>query len=216
MFDYSFLGISWVEWIGYLASALVLISLMMASILKLRIINMIGAFIFCIYGLLIGSYPVAGMNFLIVLSNIYYLLKLRKVKEEFTIMETSPNSTFLGRFLEINHAEIKRFFPKFVFNNEIHNVSFYILRNMSIAGLFIASHYSSSTLKIVLDYVTPQYRDFKVGNYVHHQLVKYFIAKGYRKLLCETKNPQHIKYLERMGYQKQVENDRTVYVKILG
>lgn len=216
MLESSVLNIPIVEWIGYIASALVLISLMMASILRLRILNLIGATIFCIYGLLIGSYPVAAMNFLIVLSNIYYLLKLRKIKEEFTIMETSKNSTFMGRFIETNYKEIKRFFPKFVFNNEVHNISFYILRNMTVAGLFIASHYDTSTLKVVLDYVTPEYRDFKIGNYIHHQLVKYFLAKGYRRLLCETNNPQHIKYLEKMGYKKDVINNRTVYLKTLG
>ncbi len=95
MTDYSILGISWVEWVGYTASLLVLVSLMMTSILRLRIFNLIGASVFCIYGLLIHSYPVAGMNFLIVLSNIYHLFKLRKVKEEFTLMETSPKKRFI-------------------------------------------------------------------------------------------------------------------------
>ncbi len=216
MFDSVFCGISWVEWVGYVASALVLASLMMASLLRLRIINLLGATTFCIYGLLIGSYPVAGMNFLIILSNIYYLFRLREIREEFTIMEVSPNSTFLGRFLEINKKEIKKFFPKFVFDSEKHNLSFYILRNLSVSGLFIATHYDADTLKIALDYVTPEFRDFKVGNYIHHQLVKIFIAKGYRKLLCKTETPQHIKYLEKMGYTKSEVNEQLVYIKTLG
>lgn len=216
MIDSSFWGIPFIEWVGYIASVLVLISLMMSSILRLRVINMLGASVFCIYGLFIESYPVAIMNFLITLSNIYYLLKLRKIKEDFTIMETSPNSTFMGRFIELNYKEIKKFFPKFVFNNEIHNISFYILRDMNVAGLFIASHYNTNTLKVVLDYVSPAYRDFKIGDYIHHQLVKYFISKGYRKLLCETSNAKHIKYLLKMGYKKEIINDHTVYIKTLG
>ncbi len=209
------LGISWVEWVGYTASLLVLVSLMMASILRLRIFNLIGATVFCIYGLLIHSYPVAGMNFLIVLSNIYYLFKLRKVKEEFILMETSPNSAFLKRFIEINHKEIKVFFPHFIFENKTHDVSFYILRNTSIAGLFMANHYNENTLKIALDYVTPKYRDFKVGDYIHHQLVAYFKDKGYTQLLCETENTNHIHYLEKMGYQKQVFDGKVFYRKVL-
>ncbi len=210
------LGISWVEWVGYIASLLVLISLMMASILRLRIFNLIGASIFCVYGLLIHSYPVAGMNFLIVLSNIYYLFKMRKVTEEFILMETNANSTFLKRFIEMNSKEIKASFPNFVFDNKEHKVSFYILRNTSVAGLFIANQYDENTLKIVLDYVTPEYRDFKVGNYIHTQLVEYFTSKGYSKLLCESKNAKHIDYLEKMNYQKQVVDNKTFYVKVLG
>lgn len=215
MFENSVFGIPIVEWIGYIASGFVLISLMMASILRLRILNLIGAAIFCIYGLLIESYPVAVMNFLIVLSNIYYLLKFRKIKDEFTIMETS-NSLFMGRFIEINYKEIKHFFPRFAFKNEVHNISFYILRNMTVAGIFVASHYDTNTLRVVLDYVTPEYRDFKIGNYIHHQLIKYFLTKGYRKLLCKTDSAEHIRYLQKMGYQKEVVNNQTFYVKTLG
>ena len=41
------------EFIGYAASILVAFSLMMSSILKLRIINLIGAITFVIYGLMV-------------------------------------------------------------------------------------------------------------------------------------------------------------------
>ena len=51
------------ELIGYLASLLVLISLLMTSVVKLRIINLIGSFIFAVYALAIRSYPTAVMNF---------------------------------------------------------------------------------------------------------------------------------------------------------
>ena len=61
------------EIIGYTASALVAISLMMSSIVKLRVINLIGAALFTLYGLLIGAYPVAVLNFTIVLIDLYYL-----------------------------------------------------------------------------------------------------------------------------------------------
>jgi len=63
------------ELIGYAASLLVAISLMMSAIVKLRVVNMIGAFTFAIYGVLIGSIPVAAMNGFIVLINIYFLFK---------------------------------------------------------------------------------------------------------------------------------------------
>jgi hypothetical protein len=68
------------EIIGYTASALVAISLMMSSIVKLRVINMIGAALFTLYGLLIGAYPVAVLNFTIVLIDLYYLRETIKSK----------------------------------------------------------------------------------------------------------------------------------------
>ena len=47
------------ELVGYFASLLVLISLLMTSVVKLRVINMIGSLIFAVYALLICSYPTA-------------------------------------------------------------------------------------------------------------------------------------------------------------
>jgi hypothetical protein len=61
------------EIIGYVASVLVAISLTMRSVLKLRVINLFGAAVFTLYGLLIGAYPVAVMNLFIVLIDLYYL-----------------------------------------------------------------------------------------------------------------------------------------------
>ena len=69
------------EWVGYLASAVVAISLMMANIKKLRWWNLIGAALFVAYGLAIGAIPVALVNFFIVLIDIYYLVKLYKEPE---------------------------------------------------------------------------------------------------------------------------------------
>jgi hypothetical protein len=71
------------EIIGYTASALVAISLMMSSIFKLRVINLIGAALFTLYGLLIGAYPVAVLNFTIVLIDLYYLRETIKSKVTF-------------------------------------------------------------------------------------------------------------------------------------
>ncbi|MCL1113475.1 MULTISPECIES: YgjV family protein [Shewanella] len=64
------------EWVGYLASVVVAISLMMSDIKKLRWWNLIGAALFVAYGLAIDAIPVALVNFFIVLIDVYYLVKL--------------------------------------------------------------------------------------------------------------------------------------------
>jgi hypothetical protein len=63
------------EMIGYLASVLVAISLMMRSLTKLRVINLSGSLLFAVYGFLIGAYPVAALNAFIVGVNVFYLWK---------------------------------------------------------------------------------------------------------------------------------------------
>jgi len=73
-------GISIVEIFGYLGSFVVLVSLTMNSIVKLRWINLLGALMFTMYAVIIKAYPTIFMNFGIVLIDVYYLLKLYKLK----------------------------------------------------------------------------------------------------------------------------------------
>lgn len=63
------------EWIGYAASAGVLLSFLMRDIRTLRMINSVGCFLFIIYGFLLSSIPVILTNVIIVIINIYYLSK---------------------------------------------------------------------------------------------------------------------------------------------
>ena len=60
-----------IELFGYLGSTLVVCSMLMASVVKLRVINMIGSVISGIYALIIGSFPLALMNFCLIIINFY-------------------------------------------------------------------------------------------------------------------------------------------------
>lgn len=70
-------GIPWIEWVGYSASALIVISLIMTSVVKLRVLNTAGCVLFVVYGFIIGAYPIAISNLMIVLINLYHLYKLK-------------------------------------------------------------------------------------------------------------------------------------------
>ena len=74
------MNINIVELVGYFGSILVVVSMLMTSVVRLRIINTIGSFIFTIYALIIHSYPTALMNFSLVLINVYNLYRLLKVQ----------------------------------------------------------------------------------------------------------------------------------------
>jgi len=74
------LGITITEWVGYLASAALIISFMMKNINTLRIINSIGAVLFVAYGVMLEiSWPIIITNAFILLANIYYLT-FKKIK----------------------------------------------------------------------------------------------------------------------------------------
>lgn len=63
------------ESIGILASIIVLISFIAKGENKIRIINIIGALVFVIYGLLINSFSVWFLNGMLCLVHVWKLLK---------------------------------------------------------------------------------------------------------------------------------------------
>lgn len=70
-----------VELVGYFGSILVLVSFLMTSVVKLRLINAAGGAISTVYALIIRAYPTAFMNIFLIIINIYYLIKIRRTKQ---------------------------------------------------------------------------------------------------------------------------------------
>lgn len=71
----EFFGISEVEWLGYIAMTTVLVSFLMKSVKKLRIVNTFGCLLFVVYGNMLHSMPIIVTNTAIFCINIYYLVK---------------------------------------------------------------------------------------------------------------------------------------------
>ena len=195
------MNFNWLEWFGYLASVTVLISLLMSSVKKLRWINLAGSLFFSLYGFLLGSLPVGFMNAGIVLINIYYLNQIYRSKEYFKILHIQTPSTYLDYFMDYYEAEINKFYPEYDITNP--EISFFVLRDTVPAGIFICSDAGNGVLNIELDFVTPRYRDFRVGSYIFEHEAKYFLEKGFASLMCSTKNDAHINYLKKMGFVKK-------------
>lgn len=64
------------EYIGYLASIVIMISFLMKNIITLRTINLIGGLLFIVYGVLLSmSIPIIATNTFVVGVNFYYLVK---------------------------------------------------------------------------------------------------------------------------------------------
>ena len=67
-----------VDWTGYLASALLMVSFTMKDVTKLRSINSLGCIAFVVYGFMLDSWPVIITNAFILCMNIWFLITLRK------------------------------------------------------------------------------------------------------------------------------------------
>lgn len=193
---------NWFEWIGYAASLAILISLIMTSVFKLRIINMVGAILFVIYGILIKAYPVAFMNGAIVLVNIYYLRQMVLERDSyFSVMEVSSSNQYIQQFLNFYIKDIRKFLPNFCAASIQKDECWILLRDMKVAGVFMGSRKEGNTLEIHLDYTLPEYRDLKAGKFLYETNKALFTQKSYEKLVAHPGNEKHNKYLKKMGFE---------------
>lgn len=184
------------ELIGYLASLLVLISLLMTSVVKLRIINLIGSFIFAIYALAIRSYPTAVMNFCLVGVNIWQLIRIRRTNKHFFLLQTPLDSPFLRHFLDFYRQDIDAYFPGFRLETAGADTAFFVCCDTEAAGLLIGRETEKGTLELSLDYSTPAFRDCSVGRFLYAQLAQ----QGCKKLVFRECSEKHRAYLKKMGF----------------
>ena len=75
MIQLKFIIMNWVEWLGYFAAALVVLSFLVGQkVRRIRFINMLGAVAFLIYGILLDvNFPIIIPNAFIIGIQFYYL-----------------------------------------------------------------------------------------------------------------------------------------------
>lgn len=191
------------ELIGYLGSVLVLVSLLMSSIVKLRIINAIGSLIFCVYAFKINSIPTAVMNMSLVGIDLYFLFKLSKPQQTFSVVPVSADDASVRHFLKVYSEDIAKYFDSADICGA--DKAYAVFDKDTLAGIS-AGKVRGGSLDLLLDYTTPQYRDCKVARYLYSVL-----ADSFETLSYTGSNQYHISFLEKMGYVK--ENDS--YIKKL-
>jgi hypothetical protein len=187
--------------IGYLASSLIVLSLLMSSVLRLRLIGFAGAAVFVTYGLLIGAIPVAVTNGVVIVVHGIHLRKLlsaRAAAAYFEILRWPTNDLYLPRFVAFHADDIARTQPAFGGITDDH-LAYLVLRNAEPVGLVLLRHDGSGTGRIDLDYVTPPHRDFKAGLRLFDDS-SVFADEGMTELVARGDTEVHRRYLQRMGF----------------
>lgn len=194
-------GINVVELIGYFGSALVLVSMLMTSVIRLRIINLIGSVIFAAYALMIHSYPTAVMNICLAGINVYHLVRLLREQKQYDTIKTEPWDGYISYLLERYAEDIHAWFPEFDLHRIDPDLSLLVCCDSNPAGVFLGRTHADGTVEVMLDYATPIYRDTSVGRYLNGQLA----WQGYKTLTFKGNAPKHTAYMEKMGYEKQAD-----------
>lgn len=188
------------ELIGYVASVLVAISLTMRSIVRLRVINLAGSAAFTVYGFLIAAYPVAAVNLFIVGVNLYFLAGMARKKDFFDLLELEVDSPYVRRFVSFYEPDIRQFLPGFALRDDAPPLAVFVLRNLVPAGLLLGYPRADGTLEVALDFVIPQYRDFKVGRFLFEEQARFFRQRGIGAVESPRGSAAHERYLRKMGF----------------
>ena len=189
----------WLEIAGYIGSALVLVSFLMTSVVKLRIVNMAGSLISFIYAMIIKSYPLALMNCALVFINLYFLWKIRRSKKDYVLVETDPEDPVLQHFLSKYREDIEKCFPG-IDLGRLKDYACLILCEEAPAGMVLGDR-EGEKLDLVLDYSLPRYRDYSLGKFLRESLPE----KGITELRYAGPTENHLKYLEKMNFVQQTD-----------
>lgn len=185
-----------IEMIGYLGSLLVLISFIMTSVVKLRVINTIGSIIFTIYAIIIKSYPTAIMNVVIVFINIHYLYRMLKVEKEYEIIKLDKQESFVDYFLDHHKEELDKYFDKL--EPENWNAIYTVFADERPVGL-TAGVVNGDVMELFIDFTCPEYRDFSIGPMIFKRLK----ADGIRKVIFRCKEEGFTDYLKKFNFTYQ-------------
>jgi hypothetical protein len=192
-----------VEAIGYTGSALVILSLLQKSILRLRAIGLVASLTFLLYSISIEAYPIAVVNVVAASIHLYYLRKLlRRKSEVFRILRLRPDGRYLRYFLDFYKEDIAtRYQPDFVYEPAPDVIAVFMLRDLVPAGLLVARLHGDSSFEILLDYVIPQYRDFKLAKWLYSQESGLVAETNSRVAWARVTTPEQEEYFTKIGFK---------------
>ena len=193
----------WVQALGYTASALVVASLVMSSLLRLRLIGLAGAVVFGSYAVLIGSVPVLVTNLAILGVHTFHLRRLLADRARSAYFEVVPwriTGAYVPRFLRFWADDIRRFQPDFAGLRGDHT-ALVVLRDVVPVGL-VLFRTLDGTARIDLDYVVPAHRDFRAASSVFAPDGP-FPRRGIERMEATAATELHRRYLERIGFVRR-------------
>lgn len=188
----------YLEIFGYVGTALVLLSMMMTSVVKLRIFNTIGSVISMTYSFLCGAWPVVFLNLGLIIINVYQLIRLGRAKVVFSYVPVDMTDKSLAYFLQHHMQDIAKYFPDFRFAAENGMEAHMVYASAEPVGVLIGKRVGDD-LQVELDYATMKYRDCSVATFLYGCLKE----KGITRLVAGKSVAEHNQYLKKMGFHTQ-------------
>ena len=194
-----------IEIFGYIGSVLVVVSMLMSSIVKLRVVNTIGSIVSGAYALIVGAFPLVLMNGCLIVINVVNLYKLLNTKQSYDLVEGTTEDVLVDYFLKRYYDDIKKHFPAFDANAAKGKKAYIACCDGKPVGMLIGEQ-NDGRFNILIDYSTPEYRDCSVASFIYSQ----FTSKNIKEVVYSQELVEvHREYMMKMGFKK-VNNE---YIK---
>jgi hypothetical protein len=208
------------EIIGWIGSALVIVSLTQARVLRFRVLNLAGALLAVLYNVALTIWPFAAMNAVIAVIDIYWLRRLLAERHDpsaYSVVEVGAHDAYLDHVIGVHLDDIHRFQPSYepprrgpessevaaaAYDEVGQRWAFLVQRAEETVGALVVRDVGLGTAVVELDYVTPRYRDFTPGEFVYeHSGV--FAEHGVRRLVADRELATQTDYLLRVGFRDE-------------
>lgn len=186
------------EVVGYVASVLVVASLAMTSVVRLRAISLAGSVTFVVYGLLIDSIPIVATNAAIAVLNIWFLGRELGGRRDLGAVVVPPDSPFLIDFLAHHTTDIATFQPEY--DPTLPNDFALVLTRDGLPAGVVLGDLVGGRLDIRLDYVLRAYRDSRLGVWLYGPGAGVLRSAGIDEITTLGGNETHRSYLARVGF----------------
>ncbi|MCR5725349.1 MAG: YgjV family protein [Treponema sp.] len=183
-----------IEAVGYLGSLIIILSMLLTNVVKLRVANVVGCIVFGTYALIIHSIPTVIIQACLIIVHTIALYKLLSAKNNYTVIQLQPGESFLNSFLADHAADITRFFEAVPAANQ-YNCAYLTICEYRNIGVLLGTKIGD-TLTVHIDYTIPQYRDCTAGAYLY----EYLAGTGVRRFVADATSSEHAGYLKKMNF----------------
>ena len=200
------------EIVGWTGSALVILSLAQARVLRFRVLNLVGALLAVLYNAVLGIWPFAVMNAVIAVIDVYWLWRLLTERHDpaaYSVVEVGPRDAYLAHVIDSHLDDIRRFQPSYAApGDDALRWAFVVQRDSETVGAVVVRDGGAGTGVVELDYVTPRFRDFTPGEFVYERSGM-FAQHGVSRLVADRELSAHADYLRRVGFRASEGPDGT-------
>jgi hypothetical protein len=195
----TWLGDHWLDLFGWCGSGLLIFSLLQTRVLRFRLLNLCASLSLVLFNALVGVWPMVGMNVATSAINLWFIRRMLRERHDdtaFDVLQVGPGDVYLQHFLAVHEADIGRHQPDFAAAGlRDDDLAFQVEKGDETVGVVLIRR-DGDVARVLLDYVTPRYRDFSPGEFVWRRASR-LRDRGFRKVL--TPPGMVAPYYDRLG-----------------